>query len=275
MTNVVKAMLAADELPTGVLLVTPGAEQVQTLAAAGFNFVIIDQMYGAISWADCGEIARTARLVEMTPIVRLPSEPWALQSNKDHLVINAARALSVGCQGLLFDANGPDEVEAVVETALGPGGWHREMQVIPWTVDTFDDVVAGYREETLIGVGIESGAGLENIESIIDIKGVDFISVSQTDLTLALGDGVDSESESIKRVFADVKKACEARGVSICTNTGMAFGQLDAMRARAASVIDAGADMVVFQTSSLLLQWAGHYVLEDVERRRKEQKEAP
>ena len=95
MTNRVKERLAQGKIVTGTLTVSPSAEMIQTIAAAGFDYVVVDQMYGGISWRDAAETSRAARLSGISPIMRLQAEPWAVVDNKQ-VAVDAGRALSLG-----------------------------------------------------------------------------------------------------------------------------------------------------------------------------------
>jgi 2-keto-3-deoxy-L-rhamnonate aldolase RhmA len=264
MPNRVKEMIRRGEVPAGVLMVSPGGETVQTLAEAGFDYVIVDQMYGSIEWGEAAEMSRAARLCGMTPIMRIPSEPWVVRDNSDQLAINAGRAFSVGFQGVFFAVSSPREIEAVANVALGQGGWHRELQTIPWTRDTFDEYLERYHEETIIGVTIEGQSGLEQVEEIAAVPGLDIITVAMTDLSLHLGHGMNSEHPAVWEEFKRIQEVCKRNGVAVRANTGMGYGTLDEMRMRARKLIDAGVDVILFQTTGLLLQAAGKYVLEEI-----------
>jgi 2-keto-3-deoxy-L-rhamnonate aldolase RhmA len=270
-----KEILAAGQRPAGVLMVTPGGETVQTLGAAGFDFIMIDMLYGTIDWSEAADMTRAARLAGMTPLARIPSEPGIIRDNADLLANVAGRALSVGCQGVVFSIGGVEDLETVTKIALGSHCWHREMHTIRWDTETFAGVVDGFREETVIGVTLEAVSAIEELERIVQVPGLTFVTVATTDLALTLGNSVDSESAPILEMLDRVTSLCRKHGIAVAANTGMAYSDLDKMRARADQLMDVGVDIIMYQTSSLILQGAGRYVLSGLKARNAASVQAP
>ncbi len=259
----IKEKLSKGDVITGVVTFSPCVEMVQTIAHAGFDFIMIDQMYGSITWEHAANMARAARLSGITPIVRLQAEPWAVKDNQQ-LAVDTGKALSVGFQGINFSVSSADEVRRVVDVALGHGGWHRELQVIPWTRETFPQYLEQIREDTFIGVSVEGQSALDEIEEIAAVPGLDSISCSTTDLSITLGHGVVSDNPDTWALFDKLRDIADKNGLVLRSNTGMGYSTFPEMKSRAKDLIERGARMIVFQHSELLLQMAGKYVLEDL-----------
>ena len=64
----------------------------QLLAAAGLDFLIVDMEHGAFNLETMADIVRMARLVDITPIVRIPDLTWE----------RVGRILDAGAQGLML-----------------------------------------------------------------------------------------------------------------------------------------------------------------------------
>lgn len=260
MGNRVKEKLARDEVVTGVLTVSPSGELVQTLAAAGFDYVIVDLMYGSISWRDAAEMCRTARMSGITPIIRLQSEPWVIQDNRQ-VVVDAGRAFAVGAQGVTWSVTSAKELEQVVEVSRG---WHRELQTIPWTRDEFDAHVAGLADLTFVAPVIESGFGLDAVEDIAQVPGVDALMAATTDTAVFLGHGVNSEHPEVWAAVDRIKAACDEGGIALWANTGMGYSTFPEMNERAERLLARGTRILLYQTAELLLQMAGKLVLAEM-----------
>jgi 4-hydroxy-2-oxoheptanedioate aldolase len=257
----IKEKLARGEVITGVVTFSPSAEMVQTIAAAGFDYIMIDQMYGSITWSDAANMVRAAKLSGITPIVRLQAEPWSAPDNLQ-VAVDTGKALSVGFEGVMFSVSTASEVRRVVDVALGHGGWHRELQTIPWTRDTFQDYVNQTREDTFLGVSVEGQSALDELEEIAAVPGLDSISCSMTDLSITLGHGVNSDHPDNWALFDRIKAIADKNHLVLRSNTGMGYSTFPEMRARALALIERGAQMIVFQSTELLLQMAGKYVLD-------------
>lgn len=261
MANRVKERLARGELVTGTLTVSPSPEMVQTIAAAGMDYVVIDQMYGGISWHDAADMARAARLAGITPIVRLQAEPWAVVDN-DQVAVDAGRALSVGFEGLMFSVTTANEVRKLMDVV--DRSWHRELQVIPWTREEFASHLAKLREETFIGLLVEGSAGYDNVEEIAAVEGVDSLFAATTDLTIEFTGGVDSENPQTWAAVDRLAGLCNEHDLALWANTGMGYSTFPEMTERAGRLVDHGARMILFQTSELLLQMAAKHLLSEL-----------
>lgn len=66
--------------------------------------------------------------------------------------------------------------------------------------------------ETLVGVQIETREGLENVESIAEVPGVDLLFVGPQDLTLSLGLLDDRKHPRVREGMRRVVEACERHG---------------------------------------------------------------
>src|SRR5258708_3371891 len=87
--------LARDELALGVYI-KGGPHLVSTLANAGFDFVRPDMMFSAIDWQQMEHIIRAAEAKDITPWVRVPSNPWFGGTENMQVAVDAARAFAIG-----------------------------------------------------------------------------------------------------------------------------------------------------------------------------------
>jgi 4-hydroxy-2-oxoheptanedioate aldolase len=260
MGNRVKERLAQGKIVTGTLTVSPSAEAIQTIAAAGFDYVVVDQMYGGISWRDAAEMSRAARLAGISPIMRLQAEPWAVVDNKQ-VAVDAGRALSLGYEGLMFSVTSVSEVEAVVTTV--DRAWHRELHVIPWTREEFGAHLESLRKDTFIGLLVEGRHGYESAAELAAVKGIDSLFVATTDLSIEFTGTVNSESSETWDAVDHLADLCKTNDLALWANTGMGYATFPEMVERAKRLVDHGAQMILFQTSELLLQMAGKHLLSE------------
>jgi 4-hydroxy-2-oxoheptanedioate aldolase len=260
MANRVKERLAEGKIVTGTLTVSPSPEAIQTIAAAGMDYVIVDQMYGGISWRDAAEMARAARLSGITPMLRLQAEPWAVMDNKQ-VAVDAGRALSIGYEGLMFSVTSPSEVEAVATVV--ERSWHRELQVIPWTRGEFQAHLDKLREDTFVCLLIEGKAAYDRAEELAVLGGIDSLFCATTDLSIEFTGSVNSESDETWAAVDHLADLCQKNDLALWANTGMGYSTFPEMVDRATRLVDHGVQMIMFQTSELLLQMGATYVLSE------------
>ena len=110
--NRLKRLLAEGKTPIGVFLIEfRQAAVLQILANCGFDFVIIDNEHGVFSIESIADLARAARLLDLTPIVRIP----------DHAYPWIAQALDAGALGIMAPRiETPAQVAGVVRSMKYP-----------------------------------------------------------------------------------------------------------------------------------------------------------
>ena len=133
MENKIRRALARGEPVTGIILFTGSPMVIETAAAAGIDFVIIDMEHSALDLERCAHLIRAADAAAITPLVRVPEVDAALvkqllnlgamgivvpHANRDNCAaaLRAARYLPQGERGAC----------AIVRAAgYAPGDWDR------------------------------------------------------------------------------------------------------------------------------------------------------
>ena len=178
-----KEIATSGRLQVGTMLVefdTPGIGQI--MKAAGIDFAFIDMEHSGFEYESLKRTLRYLQSAELASFVRVPS------SRYDHI----ARALDVGAEGLLIPMVGSaDEVRHVLDCMkYAPHGSrgvalqvahdrYRPGPVMP-------KLRTANRRTTLLAQ-IETVKGIENVEEIAAVPGVDCLWVGQFDLSTSLG----------------------------------------------------------------------------------------
>jgi 2-keto-3-deoxy-L-rhamnonate aldolase RhmA len=130
--------------------------------------------------------------------------------------------LDIGATGIVFpDVNTAAEAKRAVDRARFPPIGRRS---IAGTYPMFDyrpipasDTVAALTENTLVVCMIETPEGLENVDAIAAVEGVDVIHVGASDLLTSMGKpgtyGSKEHLAALDRVFAATKKHGKIAGV--------------------------------------------------------------
>jgi 4-hydroxy-2-oxoheptanedioate aldolase len=149
---------------------------------AGFNFVIIDTEHGPVSIETAQNLVRAATYAEITPIIRV--------KNNDPATI--LRALDIGAEGVEVPhiSSKEDAVKAVRATKFAPVGERgvcRFVRAAQYSaLDRFKYFETA-NKETMVILHIEGVEGINNLEKILSVEGVDIIFIGPYDLSQSLG----------------------------------------------------------------------------------------
>ena len=184
---------------------SPGLPQV--LAAAGADFVVYDQEAGCL---DLAAVKNQIALTRGLPIVPLVNVPW----HDYHLLV---QPLDCGAMGLMVP---------VVETAAQAEAIARITHYPPKGVRgaafgiAHDDylgvdlpsAIPAADARNLIIAKIETVRGVENIEAIMAVAGIDVAFVGHMDLSVSLGTPGRYDTPEFVAAMARVIAACKANG---------------------------------------------------------------
>ena len=195
--NKVKQALNRGEVQIGTWINTlPNPRVVQMMSAAGFEFIYIDMEHSSFSIETVGDLCFTALSVGLVPIVRPPAKDPQLLS----------RPLDSGAMGLLIphvdtEVEAVDVVRAIKYPPLGERGLSLRGVHTGFKKCDGQEYVKSTNEETLLIVQIESDKGIQNLEKILSVDGVDGAVIGRGDLSGDLGlPGQTNHPEVVKRV---------------------------------------------------------------------------
>ncbi len=181
--NPVRRKLAAGEVAIGTMVFefnTTGIGRI--IAAAGAEFAVYDMEHTGWSIETIRMLMATARAAETVPMVRVPATQY-------HLL---ARPLDVGAMGLMVPMV-EDEAQArlIVQSAKYPPQGRRGCAFgIAHDDYASGDVLAkmeSANEEIMLLAQIETAKGVENVDAIAAVDGIDCIWIGHFDLTASLG----------------------------------------------------------------------------------------
>jgi 2-keto-3-deoxy-L-rhamnonate aldolase RhmA len=155
---------------------------VEIIALAGFDGVFIDMEHTVFDLQLVGEMIRIADLTGITSIVRVP------ENNAKFIL----RVLDMGAQGIQVPhieglEGARRAVAAVRYPPLGERGAAGTTRAAAYGAIPWRDHVRTSNEEILLVVMTEDLRGINDIEAIAALDGVDLISLGPTDLSAALG----------------------------------------------------------------------------------------
>ena len=173
MYNTVKQKLANGEQVIGGTIDTPDPDIYRAMARSGFDFLWIEMQHSPLTYQEVARMIWAGRDLPAIPFIRVP----------DATEGDIQKATDIGALGIIVPmVVEVEKVEAAVRFAKYPpvgarslgGGQYGEV----WG--------GGYRQtanDNIMIVGmIESPAGVENVDRIAAVPGVDIVFTAATDL---------------------------------------------------------------------------------------------
>lgn len=194
--------LNTDKVNVGCFVNIPSPGLVELVAAAGFDFVILDMEHGAYTWECLENDIRACEVHSVPAIVRVP------ECRREYIL----RALDSGASGIQVPMVETKEMaEEVVRLAKYPpiGGRgaafsHRAAKY--GMIGDKPQYVQDANEKTKIIIHIENVPSIENLEGILSVEGLDIIFVGPTDLAVSMGHINDLKHPD---VMANIQKVKE------------------------------------------------------------------
>ena len=234
----------AGQQTVGAWLSVPSGHSAEAMANIGYDWLCIDMQHGLIDYRDAVEMMRAISTTDTIPFVRVP---W----NEPSIIM---KVLDAGAYGVVVPLiNNREEAERAVWAAKYPPAGGRSSGPARVSFYAGDGYQAHSNEETAVIVMIETKEGIENIDEILSVPGVDCAYIGPSDLAYALdmtptGDNRDPRHE---QVCLELMEACKRHNVAPGMHTsGLEFttkwlkagfqmvtlgSELGAMRAKAAS----------------------------------------
>lgn len=211
--NRLKAKLQRGEKPFGCWVFMGGGDTTELLSMMGFDTLIIDHEHILASPHELITQLRAAQATDTTCIVRVPS----------HDAMTIKRVIDAGVEGILVPTvETADQARAIVAACrYRPHGGDRgvgypESRAANWGLAEID-YPQQYRDRLLISVLIETRRGVENIEDIVDVDGVDMIFPGAGDLLADVVDDFDAlggygayDNAELTRLIGHVEEVVKA-----------------------------------------------------------------
>jgi 4-hydroxy-2-oxoheptanedioate aldolase len=184
----------------------PSPFSAELMGRCGFDWVCIDTQHGVIGYDQMMPMLEALSITATPAFVRVP---W---NQPDHIM----KALDAGAQGVIVPmVSTEDDAKAAVAAAKYPPVGMRSWGPIRAALDVPDYSPETANRRTIVAVMIETPGGVENLDAILAVPGVDAVYVGPSDL--ALGHGMTptlapTDPEHVKLIETIVDR-CRAHGV--------------------------------------------------------------
>ncbi len=172
--------------------------------ASGHHFLFVDTQHSIFNKESLYQIAQVSASIGVAPMVRV-------RSVRDD---DSSLLLDNGFQGIIFpDVNTVEEAQHAVSICKFPPTGRRSVAggypMFNFSNKPLSDVTNHLNHETLVAVMIETEEGLENIEKIAAVPGIDVIHVGTNDLLTSMGLTGEFDHPKIKEAQLRVIYACK------------------------------------------------------------------
>lgn len=243
--NALKEKLADEAVVTGLYIQTPSVDCVEIAAAAGFDYVIIDEEHGSFGFSDTVHLIRAAEASRVCPIVRVAEnnparirkviEAGALGVFVPNIESATEAREAISAAKYLYQGNGGSKGACPTNRAARSLGrdWERYVK---WSNDN-----------VMVTLAVESQAGLAQLDEILAVPGIDSVALGRFDLAHEMGlygKRYGGEMEEIFEGFVAKADAAQVRWMARLSSLDpeVARIQRTALVARGARLFTLGSD---------------------------------
>jgi 4-hydroxy-2-oxoheptanedioate aldolase len=208
--NKLKAALKENRPVVGLLNSIPSPLVVEMIGYAGYDFVILDMEHVGVNPETLENMIRAAECAGITPLVRVPS------AAADCIM----RALDGGAQGVVVPhvRNRADALQAVAAARYFPLG---QRGITGGRTTGFGAIdLATYMEranrEIMVVAMIEDRDGVDSIEEIVTVPGIDMVLEGAIDLSQSLGKPAQAQDHEVQQAIQRVADSCRNHAVPFC-----------------------------------------------------------
>ena len=177
--NQIRKKFKAKRPSIGSWLQTGSSNIAEIMAAAGYDWLVIDMEHGSISVSDLPDLVRAIELHTCLPLVRVP----------DGNEVFCKNALDSGAAGVVVpDIRSADQLGKVISWCCWPPTGRRGVGFS--RANLFGKNFDFYRKEAqipFIVAQIEHVDAIKNLEEILKVPGLDAIIIGPYDLSASMG----------------------------------------------------------------------------------------
>jgi 4-hydroxy-2-oxoheptanedioate aldolase len=176
--NPLRALAATGTPITNAWLSMTGSLGAEAIARLGFDAVTIDLQHGMIDFADLLPMLQAVSLTAAVPLVRVPAHDTSM----------IMKVLDAGARGVIVPlVNSAADAEQAVAACRYPPRGIRSFGPTRAALAEGPDYHLHANDGVSVFVMIETKRGLDDLEAICAVDGLDGIYVGPSDLSYALG----------------------------------------------------------------------------------------
>lgn len=219
--NTIKTRLAASQIVVNGWLSIGSTYSAEGIGHSGVHAVTVDLQHGMLGFSDALVMMQAISATPAIPMVRVPAlDPAQIM----HL-------LDAGAYGIICPMiSTPEQTKTLVDACRYPPVGNRSFGPSRGLLYGGADYVAQANETVMAIPMIETAEGVERIEEILDVEGVDMIYLGPNDMAFALDGHVGYPRPQSEAALGHVLAAATRRG----TPVGIFCGSGEEARTRVA-----------------------------------------
>lgn len=184
---------------------------VEAAGYAGMDFAILDMEHGPVSLENLQNNIRGAQITGLLPVVRVNSYE------------DISRVLDIGAAGVQVpQVSSAREAENAVRQAkfypLGERGICRFVRAAHYSA-LDRNVYFPQANQSLVIIQVEGREGIENLDEILEVPGIDILFIGPYDLSQSLGVPGQTEHPSVIGQMREIAGKAMRRGIPVGTFT--------------------------------------------------------
>ncbi|MCD8536652.1 MAG: aldolase/citrate lyase family protein [Burkholderiaceae bacterium] len=203
--NTVKERLLKGESVVNGWLGIPSPLSAEIVGLAGFDSVTVDLQHGMIAFDAALPMLQALSATPTTPLVRVPS-------NNGPQIMSL---LDAGAYGVICPMiSTPEQAASFVSACRYPPKGDRSFGPSRAMLYAGDDYYQHANEAILTLAMIETQQGLDNLDEILAVDGLDGVFIGPNDLSLALGQAPSSEPKAdvVVKAIAHILSRAQVHG---------------------------------------------------------------
>lgn len=182
MKNAIRQRMLQGESVFGTWCMLPSSFVVDVIARTGVDFVVIDMEHGTITYETAEEMVRAAQLQGCQAIIRVGDD-------QENTILHA---LETGCEAVMVPNVATVEATQRIARAsryapLGRRGLSPYTRCHGYTHVGLAESMQRHAEETLVGILVEGKEGIDKLEEIAAVPGIDLIYLGMYDISQSVG----------------------------------------------------------------------------------------
>ena len=237
-TNILKKRLLAGETLIGCWVALADDYAAEIMGGAGFDWLLIDGEHAPNDLRSIRAQLSVLERFDADPVVRLPvGETWMIK-----------QLLDAGAQTLLIPmVESAEQARELVRACRYPPAGIRGMGAALGRASGFNtipDYVTSADDQICLLVQVESRAGIEALDEILAVEGIDGVFIGPADLSADMGFQGNAETPEMRQLIGEtlgrIAKAGKSPGI-----LGMSDGGIERYLSEGARFVAVAADVML------------------------------
>ncbi len=252
--------LTNGEILLGSFIMSGSPVNIELSGYLGYDFVVIDCEHGSVSpyGMEMENLIRASYAANISPLVRV------IENNMSQI----RKALDFGAKGIVVPfINTKEDAKRLVDACLFPSEGNRGrcpiVRAARFGVTGWSDFVERSNEDLIIMPIIEKMEGVENLEEILSVKGINSILFGPFDLAVELGIKPKvgaAGSETLTMVSDPVINKHMEYIISTCKKRNVPLANVAWSIESAIEMVEMGCQIIAFTDTSLFVEIAKKYI---------------